>query len=347
MVKLNRKKRTLIINFIVILAILAGLVWILSLFIHIGTPAFTDNAQIRQDIVPVNSRIQGFVKEVLFDEFQPVRKGDTLMIIEDTEFVLQLAQAQANYQNALVEKTAMGTTIKTTQNNISVSDANLDAIRIQLENAEAEYQRYQKLLEKESVTKQQYDVIETQYKVLKARYEMQVRQQESTKLVKSEQTQRLDQNQAAIHVAEAALKLAQLNLSYTIITAPCDGYTTRKNVNVGELIQPGQNIVSIVNNKDCWVVANFREKQMRHIQNGTKVKITVDAIPHLELEGYVSAISNATGAQYAIVPQDNSTGNFVKVEQRIPVKIRFTDNNKSTDLDRLSSGMNVECKIAK
>lgn len=346
MKKLSKKQQTLTINIVVIALILCGIGWICSFFIHIGSLEYTDNAQVYKDIIPVNSRIQGFVKDVRFGEFQYVHKGDTLVLIEDAEYKLHEAQAEANFQNALVAKSAMGTTIKTTQNNISVSDAGLEEARVLLQNTEKEYNRYKKLLQNEAVTRQQFDVIETQYNAQKAKYEMLQRQQKTTQLVESEQTQRLNQNQAAIAVAEAALELARLNLSYTVITSPCDGYTSRKTINVGELIQPGQNIVSVVDNRNCWVIANFRERQMKDIEIGSKVEMSVDAIPDVVFKGTVSTISNATGSMYSIVPQDNSVGNFVKVEQRIPVRIDFNSHNEK-ELSLLSSGMNVECKIVK
>lgn len=345
MKKLNRKQKTTVINVVVIALILCGMAWVGSLFIHIGSLEFTDNAQIRQDIVPVDSRVQGFVKDVRFEDFQHVSKGDTLMLIENVDYQLYVAQAEANYQNAIAGKSAMGATIETTSNNISVSDAGLEEVRIRLSNAEKEYNRYKQLLANESVTRQQFENIETQYNALKANYEMLQRQQNTTRLVKSEQKQRFDQSLAGIKVAEAALKLARLNLSYTAVLAPCDGFTSRKNIYTGTLIRPGQNIVSIVSDDSRWVVANFRERQMKNIKIGSMVKITVDAVPDIVFKGEVSAISNATGSQYSIVPQDNATGNFVKVEQRIPVKITFTSENNNDDLLKLGSGMNVECKI--
>ncbi|MBR1793093.1 MAG: HlyD family secretion protein [Bacteroidales bacterium] len=336
----------LVANIFIITLIVAGFVWVVSLFWHPGSRAYTTNAQVRQDIVHLASRVQGFVKELRFDDFQYVHKGDTLVLIEDSEFQLQLAQAMANKENAHVGKTAQNTAVKTTQNNIAVSDAALDEVQVQVDNAAKEYKRYEKLLISESVTKQQFEEVETHYNALKAKYETLRRQQESARLMESEQTQRLGQSQTVISVAEAALELARLNLGYTVITAPCDGYTARKTLQVGELVHPGEELLSIVSDAQSWVIANFRERQMRHVSLGSKVKIKVDAIPGIVLHGRVAAISNATGDQYSIVPQDNSTGNFVKVEQLIPVKIALDiADNKPEDLRRLKSGLNVTCKI--
>lgn len=345
---MNRKTRTLVVNIIVVALVVAGLIWIFSLFLHPGARAWTDNAQVRRDIVGVNSRVQGFAEQVLFDEFQQVNKGDTLVVIEDVQYRLQVAQAEAGYQNALVAKNAQGTTIRTTQNNLTVSDAELDEVRLQMQNAEKEYTRYQRLLERESVTQQQFDAVETRYLTLKARYDRLSRQQQSTLLVKSEQTQRLDQNQAAIDVAEAQLQQARLNLGYTVITAPCSGRTGRKTVQEGELVHQGEQLLTIVSDEDVWVEANFRERKLKNISPGATVRVKVDALGGKAFSGRVAAIADATGAQFSALPQDNSTGNFVKVEQLIPVRIELpADQNSPEALAQLKSGMNVEVKVKK
>lgn len=177
------------------------------------------------------------------------------------------------------------------------------------------------------------------------RYELLLRQRRSTSLMKQEQAQRLDQTEAGIKLAEAALDLARLNLSYTVILAPCDGTTGRKNIQEGQLIQPGQTIVDIVDANDIWVVANYKETQTANIAEGQQVDIKVDAVPGVVFSGMVRSISRATGASFSLIPQDNSAGNFVKVEQRIPVRIEFTADNDSLDMARLRAGMNVECEV--
>lgn len=314
-------------------------------FVHLGNVEYTDNAQVKQLIVPVNSRVQGFIEKICFEEYQPVRKGDTLALIENTEFRFRLAQAEADYQNALSGKSAMTTTIHTTQNNISVSDAGIEEAKILLNNAAREYNRYRNLLEQEAVTRQQYDAVKTNYEALKARYELLLRQKQSTTLVKQEQTQRLDQTVAGIKLAEAAVALAELNLSYTVIVAPCDGTTGRKSIQEGQLIQPGQTIVDMVDANGKWVIANYKETQTANIREGQEVNIEVDAVPGTVFKGKVKAISRATGASYSLIPQDNSAGNFVKVEQRIPVRIEFSGENGLEELERLRAGMNVECEV--
>ncbi|MDR0799089.1 MAG: HlyD family secretion protein [Dysgonamonadaceae bacterium] len=341
---MNKKQKKITANIIIIALILCGLTWIASLFIHIGGE-YTNNAQVHQNIVAVSSRVQGFIKEVRFDEFQFVRKGDTLVVIEGSEFRLRLAQVKADYQNALAGKSAMGTTISTTANNLAVTDASIEEVKVLFANAEADYNRYKKLLENAAVTRQQFDAAKTQYESLRAKLETMQRQKQSTKLTKDEQTQRLVQNDANIEVCKAALDLAELNLSYTVILAPCDGYTSHKTIQAGELVMPGQNLLSVVNSREKWVIANYRETQLKHIRIGSKAEIKIDAFLNTRFEGEVVAISNATGAEYSPHSHDNAVGNFVKTEQRIPVKIIFTANNDNEVLSKVVAGMNVECKV--
>lgn len=340
-----KKRMKLAYNVVVGVLLLAAILWVCSKFVHLGKVEYTDNAQVKQQIVPVNSRVQGFIKKTYFKEYQEVKKGDTLVVIEDTEYRYRVAQAEADYKNAVVGKKAMGTTILTTQSNIGVTEAGIEESRVRLENAEKEYNRHKKLLAQKSVTQQQFDAVSTNYEAAKARFEQLQRQRNTTSLVKNEQTLRLDQNDAGIKLAQAALELARLNLSYTVILAPCDGVTGRKNIENGQLIQPGQALVDLVNETDKWVVANYKETQTTNIKEGQVVEIKVDAIPGTKFKGQVQSISRATGASYSLFPQDNSAGNFIKVEQRIPVRIELSSTNNRKDLEKLRSGMNVECEV--
>ncbi|MBR2475265.1 MAG: HlyD family secretion protein [Bacteroidaceae bacterium] len=342
---MNKKSKKLIFNIVVLACLILGLTWVASRFIHLGSVEFTDNAQVKQHIVPVNSRVQGFIKEIRFEEYQEFKKGDTLAIIEDSEFRFRLAQAEADYYNAVSGKSAMATAINTTSSNIEAGDAAVAEAKVRMENAERDYIRYKNLFENDAVTKQQFDAMETNYVALKQRYEALKSQRQSTVLVKAEQGDRLNQTEAAIRLAEAALDLAKLNLSYTVIIAPCDGVTGRKKIQVGQLIQPGQTITDFVDSGSKWVIANYKETQTANISVGNEVEIEVDAVPNVVFKGIVESVSQATGASFSLLPQDNSAGNFVKIEQRIPVKIIFTDDNKADDMARLRAGMNAECIV--
>lgn len=340
-----RNKKRAISNFFILLVLAAGISWVCGKFIHLGNVEYTDNAQVKQHLTPVSTRVQGFIKKICFEEYQTVKKGDTLAIIEDTEYRLKVAQAEADYRNALAGKSAMYTTINTTQNNILVTDAAIDEQRVRLKNTETDYKRYQELLKEEAVTPQQFDRVKTDYEATQARYEQLMRQKQSTLLQKQEQTQRLEQNESAIKLAEAALNLAKLNLSYTVILATTDGVTGRKDIHEGELVQPGQALVTLIDGTEKWVIANYKETQTTDMHRNQLVEVKVDAIPGVKFEGRIASISDATGASYSLIPQNNSAGNFVKVEQRIPVRIEFTQNNRPEDLQRLRAGMNVECYV--
>ena len=342
---MNKRAKKTGRNLIVILLILGGLSWVCSRFIHLGRVEYTDKAQIRRNIIPINSRVQGYIQKVCFDDFQFVHKGDTLVVIESSEYRLKVVQAKANYQKALMENSAMETVISTTANNLTVSDANIEELRIRLNQAKTDFHRYEQLYAQKAVTRQQYDNVKADYEATRAKYDMLVRQKRSTSLVKDEQTQRLEQNQTNIEVAQAAQHLAELNLSYTVIVAPCNGVTSKRAIQEGQLVQAGQTLLSLVERGRVWVIANYKETQTRHIDEGMPVDIEVDAVPGITYRGRVETLSSATGAQYSIIPQDNSAGNFVKVEQRIPIKIVFTEENRREDMDRLRSGMNVECEV--
>lgn len=342
---MDKKLLRTIYNICVLILLLIGAWLVVNHFVHFGDGEFTDNATVQQHITPVNTRVGGFIKEIRFSEYQPVHKGDTLVIIEDSEFRLQLAQAEANLQREMAGGEATTSGIGVTRQNMSVSDAGIDEARVRLDNARQDDQRYAQLLKSDAVTQQQYDQIHTNYLAAKARYEQVVRSRATLTRTEQEQGHRLSQNKAAIDVAQAQIKLARLNLSYTVITATADGMVGKKNIHVGQLVQPGQAMVDIVDNSELWVVANYRETQLPGISLGAKVSIKADAVPDVEFEGTVERISDATGSAFSVIPQDNATGNFVKVEQRIPVRIHL-EGDKSK-LAKLRAGMNVECTVSK
>lgn len=332
-----------ILSYIITLAvIIAAGIWVASKFIHLGNVEFTDNAQVQRQIVPVNSRVQGYIKEIRFKEYEPVKKGDTLVIIDDADMRLRVAQANADYQNALAGRTVADRSVGVASANVAVSEASIAEAKVLMENAAVDLERHRKLLEKDAVTRQQYDRAETDYEAKKARYEMLARQRSATSSVVAETRQRISQNDAGIELAKALLETAELNLSYTVITAPCDGYASRKEIQIGQLVQPGQTLLDIVDGSEVWITANYKETQLKHIHPGSEVEIKVDAIPDKTFTGKVVSLSTATGAALSVLPQDNSAGNFVKVRQRIPVRIELSD---SADINLLRAGMNVECEV--
>ena len=342
---MTHRSKKILSYIITIVVIVAAGIWVASRFVHLGNVEFTDNAQVRQQIVPVNSRMQGYIKEIRFNEYEPVKKGDTLVIIDDADLRLNVARARADYQNALAGRDVANRSVTSASANVAVSEASIAEAKVVMEMAATDLARYEKLLSQDAVTRQQYDGAKTDYEAKKARYEMLSRQRSATSTVVDVNRQRISQSEAGIELAQALLETAELNLSYTVITAPCDGYTSRKEIQVGQLVQPGQTLIDIVDSNDIWVAANYKETQLRHIESGSKVEIKVDAIPDVTFNGTVKSISTATGASLSLMPQDNSAGNFVKVRQRIPVRIEFSADNKPDDMAKLRAGMNVECFV--
>lgn len=341
-----KHKSKKIISYIVTLAVIAGAaMWVASRFIHLGNVEFTDNAQVGQQIVPVNSRVQGYIKEIRFKEYEKVKKGDTLVIIDDADLKLNLARARADYQNSLAGRGVADRSVASASANVAVSEASIAEAKVVMEMAASDYERYKKLLEKDAVTRQQYEAARTDYEAKRARYEMLAKQKSASRSVVEVNRSRIDQTEAGIELAKALVEMAELQLSYTVITAPCDGYTSRKEIQVGQLVQPGQTLLDVVDSTDVWVTANYKETQLRHIEPGSKVEIEVDAIPGVKFSGVVESISTATGSSLSLLPQDNSSGNFVKVRQRIPVRIVFAADNPAKEMAKLRAGMNVECKV--
>ena len=335
-----------LISYTITLAVIAvAAIWVCGKFIHLGNVEFTDNAQVRQQIVPVNSRVQGYIKKIRFKEYEYVKKGDTLVVIDNSDMRLRLAQARADYQNAVAGRGVADRSVNVAAANVAVSEASIAEAKVLMENAATEVERHAKLLEQDAVTRQCYAAVTTDYEAKKARYEMLSHQRSATSSVVAETRQRIAQNDAGIELAKALLETAELNLTYTVIIAPCDGYTSRKEIQAGQLVQPGLNLVDIVDSQDVWVTANYKETQTAHIAPGYDVEIRVDAIPEVVFHGKVVALSKATGASLSLIPQDNSAGNFVKVRQRIPVRIEFSSDNSPGDMARLRAGMNVECEV--
>lgn len=289
--------------------------------------------------------MQGYIREIRFREFEPVHRGDTLVVIDDADMRLQVARARADYQNALAGRDVADRSVGVATANVAVTEASVAEARVVMENAATDFARYEQLLARDAVTRQQYDAARTDYEAKKARYEMLARQRSASNSVVDQTRHRIAQNEAGIDLAAALLETAELNLSYCVIVAPCDGYASRKEIQVGQLVQPGQTLLDVVDSADVWVTANYKETQLQHIAPGSEAVIKVDAIPGVTFSGRVESISKATGASLSLLPQDNSAGNFVKVRQRVPVRIVFTPDNSAADMALLRAGMNVECEI--
>lgn len=324
--------------------ILAGIVSIAMMYAD-NSSEKTDDAQIEQYISPINVKVPGYIKEIRFTEHQYVHKGDTLIVIDDREYVIALQQASVALIDARSGRKVIGNTVNTASTSAAVFESNIEEAELRVEKLQRDYDRYSRLLERKATTPVVVEQYRTELDMAKARVCALRRQREAARSTVSEVNQRRENADAAIMRAEAGVEMARLNLSYTVITAPANGFIGRRSMEVGQLVSPGQTITTLMPDGVKWVIANFKETQMAHIRTGQKAEISIDAIPGHVFNGTISAISSATGSKYSMIPTDNSAGNFVKIQQRIPVRIDFSDTLSDEFNRRMAAGMMCEVKV--
>lgn len=337
----NRRIKIYSINILSVLIVLAAIGWGILSYLQLNNSVFTEDAQIDGHINPVSTKVTGYIKEIRFQEHQTVHKGDTLVVLENDEYKIQVENALAALADAKAGNSVVRTEVEIARNSQNIADANIEELKARLENAEVNYKRFKDLMDKDAIAVYQFEQVKTEYESLKAKYKALSAQKVSSHLTTQETSRKTGINEAAILRAKASLDLAKLNLSYTVIVAPYDGILGRVSLEEGQLVQSGQQLFNIVRNQQKWVTANYTESQMKKIALGKKVRLSVDAIPHVVFVGEIKAISEATGSKYSSIPVDNSTGNFVKVQQRIPVRIEFSKDNNVEDLKKLMVGLNV------
>jgi membrane fusion protein (multidrug efflux system) len=309
----------------------------------------TDNAQIGGHVIPISARVGGYVIEVRFDENQRVREGDTLVVLDDRDFRQRLAQAEAEVAGALaVAGTADGIGQAAAQ--ASAAAAAAEAARAAVRQAEAhaertrrDVERYRPLVADRIVSQQQLDAavaasVAAEAQVVAAREQSRAASDQAAAARAG-----LNTAQSRLEAVTAVRDNAALQLSYTRVIAPAAGVLSRRSVEAGQMVQPGQPIGSLVLIDSVWVVANLKETQVRDLEVGDPAEIRVDAYPGQTFRGEVETLSPATGATFALLPPDNATGNFTKVVQRIPVRIRLLDPQ---DPERpLRPGMSAEVRV--
>lgn len=338
---IRRRRRNVILNTVCLLIAVSGLVWTVNHFWRYINYEVTNDAFIDQYVVPINIRVAGYIEKVYFHEHQYVHKGDTLLVLDNREYAIKQKEAQAALLDTVGSRDVLNLGIQTSESHIAEQDANIAEARAKLWQAEQDYLRYERLLADESVPRQQYEQMKANYEAAKARYEALLRQKDAAQSQYAETSKRQVNMEAGILRAQAALDLADLNMSYTVVLAPYDGYMGRRTLEAGQYVAAGQTLSYLVRQTDKWVTANYRETQIANIYIGQEVRIKVDGVPGKVFLGHVTAISEATGSKYSLVPTDNSAGNFVKVQQRIPVRIDF-DNVSDDDMALLRAGMMVE-----
>ncbi|ODM54423.1 HlyD family secretion protein [Elizabethkingia meningoseptica] len=306
----------------------------------------TNDAQVQEYVNPVISRAGGFIVAVKFEENQNVKKGDTLLIIDNREYVLQQKQTQALLLKARAELKTLESTAETMGKEALASKEQIGANSAKVKKQELDYSRYKKLYEEESATKQKLEDIEATLEVNKSEYKSSQDNYLASVSKIHDVVAEKEVVKAEISILQALLDRHKLDVSYTVVTAPYNGRMGRRSVEAGQMIDAGETLAFIVNNQtDKWVVANYKETQIGGMKIGDRVKIIADSYPDREFKGTIISLSPATGSSFSLLPPDNSTGNYVKIVQRIPVRIRIEGSKQETEV--LKVGMNVNVYAGK
>ena len=273
----------------------------------------TDNAQIEGDVYPVIPRVPGKVAEVRAKDNQAVAKGDTLIVLDPSDYQVRRDMAEA--------------ALMTAKASVSAAKAQITAAAATEKNLGADLRRSRNLQRQDVISQAELDAATAGATASSAQHSAAGDQYEAAL--------------AQVKLREAELRNAMLQQSWTAITAPAAGRVSKKSVEPGQYVAPGQQLIAIVGSSDLWVVANFKETQLEHLRPGQPVTISVDAYPGKEFRGHVESISSGTGAKFTLLPPDNASGNFVKVSQRVPVKIVFDRRPEAA----LAAGMNVIVEV--
>jgi membrane fusion protein, multidrug efflux system len=354
--QMNQKTKKRNPIFLIILSVLViGGAWFgISKYIHGQHHEETDDAQISADITPVIPRVSGYIKEIKVNDNRYVKKGDTLLILDDRDFVIKLEEAQAalvtaqsNLQIAKAATSAAKANISTAQASVGTIDAQIDAAKVNVWRTTQDYERYSNLIKDHSITQQQYEqavaakqTAEKQLQILQEQKKQASSQTNAVAVQSNATAQQIGAANATVQQRQVEVDAANLNLSYTAVVAQQDGLVSKINVQPGQVVQAGQSLFSIVHSNNIWVTANFKETQINKMREGQKVVITADAFKNHEFEAKLASFSPATGSTFSLLPPDNATGNFVKTVQRLPVRIEFTNPSDSL-VHKLRPGMNV------
>lgn len=306
----------------------------------------TNDAQVQEYINPITSRVSGFITKIRYEENQEVKKGDTLVVIDNSEYQLQQQEAEAALLNARAQIQALQSNVATSTQAAAASRAQIAAAKARLWKQQQDYDRYQRLFNVESATQQQLENAKTALDVAKSDYQSTLdNYQTSLSRVNDVKAQKAVL-EAEIARRQAMLNRNKLDVGYTIIRAPYNGKMGRRTIQEGQQIQVGQTMAYIVDQEaGKWVIANFKETQVRHMHIGDAAEIEADAFPGRKFRGKIISLSPATGSSFSLLPPDNSTGNFVKIVQRIPVRIALIDDKRSIDV--LRAGMNTNVIVRK
>jgi membrane fusion protein (multidrug efflux system) len=303
----------------------------------------TDDAYLQADVMPISSKLAGYVREVPVQDYEHVHAGQLLARLDDADYRATVAQSQGNVAAAKAQVQVLAAQRALQMANVGAARAVVDSTTAALDQAGKDLVRQRTLLEGGSGSVDGIEHSETRKAELQAQLAQNRAQAEAAARQVEVLAAQLAQAQATLAAQEANLKLANINLDYTRIVAPQDGVIAQRQVRVGQYLGVGGQVTSLTPLPKVWVTANYRETQLTHVRVDQPARITVDAYPGHTLKGHVLALAPASGSQFALLPPDNATGNFTKVVQRIPVKIAIDDADGLADV--LRAGMSVIATI--
>ena len=303
----------------------------------------TDNAYVEADISVISPRVEGYVAAVAVADNARVRAGDVLLTIDDRDFRARAEQAAAKVEAQKAAIANIDSRLVLERSLIAKAEADVAAARAELSRAEADLKRYGALVSRDFVSQQRFATARADSdKAIAAMKRAEAALAAERDQVGVLETQRVQQ-QAALREAEATQALAENDLDKTVIRAPIDGVVGNSGARVGQLVRPGTQLLSLVPVAQSYVTANFKETQLQGLRVGQKAVLTVDAYPDIEIEGRVESVSPASGAQFSLLPPENATGNFTKIVQRVPVRIRVAQEGKLAGL--LRPGLSVVVSV--
>lgn len=339
------RKKSIVKRVILIAILLVAAYFGYKKIYFVFTHETTDNAQIETQITPVLPRVAGYVKTIAVKDYDSVKTGQLLVELDDAELQTQLLEMEADFRQAEVDVVNAKASLNNAVVSLSVNRGNIELSQMRRKKAEEDLKRDQNLFNDQAITRKQLDdskfsVETTTQQVENSKTELNAAQSRIAVLQAG-----IEKATATLDVKKAKIEQTKLKITYTKIYAPQAGKIGKKNVSEGQYVQAGTPLFSIVNDTTYWIIANFKENQLKKLYPGKEVDIEIDAFPDLKITGVIESLSEATGAKFSLLPPDNASGNFVKVTQRVPIKIQIKNINQYRHMLRAGLSVFVSAEV--
>ncbi len=305
----------------------------------------TDNASIEATNVPILARVAGYVDSLVVSDYDVVTAGQLLVTIDSREYKIALQQVEADQQQAAADLENARAGLLNADKNLTLAESNLDVQKARLDKSQTDLNRDQALFNDGSITRKQLDDSKSNQLISQRLFNSNQGQVGTANAQIRTARAQIQKALAQIETRKALVDQAKLRLSFTILNAPASGKVGKKNIDKGQYVQPGQTLFTIINSEKFWVIANFKETQLQKLKEGQEADLYLDGYSDEVIKGKVVSVSEATGSKFALLPPDNSTGNFVKITQRVPVKIEIQGVEKYRNILRAGLSLTAEVKI--